>query len=245
MKYTIFSVLLAAAALTSVPAFADYNQALELFKQAKYQESLTAVAGSLDVAKDNDPASENYQLRFLAAHNHRKLGNTVSAAAHFQKCAEIKPGASEPLIELSFIMIDTGKYKESIAFARKVISLDAKNATGYYLLGLSLYKQGAYWGAKESLEKALALDPEMYTAWNTQGLVLMALKKYPDANTAFSAALAMNPGTAEILNNLAVSYAKLGKTAEAQKAAEKAASLAPANEQIKKNKDSISQMKKS
>ena len=245
MKFQVFAAAAVLFCLASAQAFADYNQALELFKQGKYQESLKAAADALDVTKDADPAAPNYQIRFLAAHNHRKLGNLANAAIHLQKCAEIKPASVDPLIDLSFLMIDSGKYKESFTFAQKVVAMDSKNAMGYYLLGLSMYKQGAFWGAKEYLEKAISFDPEMYMAWNTQGLVLMALKKYADANTAFSAALAMNPDTAELVNNLAVSYAKMGNIAEAQKAAEKAATLAPANEQIKKNRDAIAAMKKS
>jgi Flp pilus assembly protein TadD len=244
MIYRIVPAVLAFFYLTAVPVFADYNQALDLFKQGKYQDSLKAVADSLDVTKDADPASPNYQLRFLAGHNHRKLGNFSSAIIHFQKCAEIRPNAVEPLLDLAFVLIDAGRFKEASVFAQKAATIDSKNATAFYLLGLSLYKQGVFWGAKEYLEKAVSFDPEMYMAWNTQGLVLMSLKKYPDANTAFSTALAMNPDTVEILNNLAVSYAKMGNIAEAQKTVDKAATLAPANVQVKKNKDVISKMKK-
>jgi len=245
MKYISSIVLCAGILAASVPVFADYNQALDLFKEAKYQDSLKAVADALDVTKDTDPASQNYQLRFLAAHNHRKLGNLPSSILHLQRCAEIKPAAVEPLIDLAFVMIDAGRYKEASAYAQKAVTIDGKNAMGFYLLGLSQYKQGSFWGAKEYLEKALSIDPELYMAWNTQGLVLMSLKKYPDANTAFSTALAMSPDTAEVLNNLAVCYAKMGNTAEAVKAAERAAAIAPANEQIKKNRDAILKLKKS
>lgn len=241
MRILILSAILC---LFSIPVFADYNQALDLFKQGKYQDSLKAVGDALDVTKDADPASQNYQLRFLAAHNHRKLGNFASAIIHLQKCAEIKPSSVDPLIDLSFVYIDAVKYKEAFAVAQKVTAMDSKNAAGFYLMGLSMYKQGVFWGAKEYLEKAVSFDPEMYMAWNTQGLVLMGLKKYADANTAFSTALAMNPDAPEIVNNLSVSYAKMGNVAEAQKAADKATALAPNNEQIKKNQDAISKMKK-
>jgi tetratricopeptide (TPR) repeat protein len=244
MKCQILSAAAVLFCLISAPVFADYNQSLDLFKQGKYQDSLKAAADALDVAKDADPASQNYQIRFIAAHNHRKLGNIASAMIHLQKCADIRPASVDPIIDLAFLMIDAGRYKESSVYAQKVISMDGKNALGYYLLGLSLYKQGAFWGAKEYLEKAISFDPEMYMAWNTQGLVFMGLKKYADANTAFSAALAMNPDTAEIVNNLSISYAKMGNAAEAQKAADKALTLAPNNEQIKKNQETISKMKK-
>ncbi|HEY1406175.1 MAG TPA: tetratricopeptide repeat protein, partial [Spirochaetota bacterium] len=193
MRATLTVIILLCAIF---PSFADYNQALDLYKKGKYQDSLKSVADSLDVAKDNDPASPNYQLRFIAAHDHRNLGNTASAIIHLQKCSEIKPKSVDPLIDLAFLMIDTGKYKDATAYGQKILSLDPKNAMGFYILGLSSYKQGVFWGAKEYLEKATAFDPDLYIAWNTLGLTLMYLKKYPDADTAFSTALAMNPDTA-------------------------------------------------
>ncbi len=226
------------------PVFADYNQALELYKQGKYQDSLKSVADALEVSKDSDPAAPNYQLRYLASNNHRKLGNAVPAIQHLQKCAEIKPKSVDPIIDLAFIMIDTGKYKEASEYGHKVITMDSKNALGFYVLGLSSYKQGAYWGAKEYLEKATAFDPDMYMAWNTLGLTLMYLKKYPDADVAFSTALAMNSDTAEIINNLAVAESRQGKVDQAKNTIAKAAKIAPSNEKIKKNKQILDGMKK-
>jgi tetratricopeptide (TPR) repeat protein len=240
MRATLTAILL----FTAIPLFADYNQALELYKNGKYQDSLKSVADTLEVAKDNDPKSENYQLRYIASHNHRKLGNTASAIIHLQKCAEIKPKAVEPLIDLAFLMFDTGKFKDATAYGQKIITLDPKNALGYYILGFSSYKQGVFWGAKEYLEKSTSYDPELYIAWNALGLTLMYLKKYPDADTAFATALAMNPDTAEVLNNLAVAELREGKVDQAKKTIAKASSIAPANDKIKKNKEILDGMKK-
>ena len=226
------------------PLFADYNQALNLYKQGKYQESLKAVADALEVSKDADPAAPNYQLRYLASNNHRKLGNLVPAIQHLERCMAIKPKSVDPIIDIAFLMIDTGKYKEATEFGRKVIALDAKNAMGFYILGLSSYKQGSFWGAKEYLEKATLFDPEMYAAWNTLGLTLMYLKKYPEADTAFSTAIAMNPDTAEFLNNLAVAESRMGKIDQAKQTIAKAYKIASSNEKIRKNKEILDGMKK-
>ena len=56
-----FSTLLASAAiaLISTSAFADYNQALDLFYQAKYSESLKAIGTELDAAQDMNAAAPN------------------------------------------------------------------------------------------------------------------------------------------------------------------------------------------
>jgi tetratricopeptide (TPR) repeat protein len=227
----------------AVPAFADYDKALALFKQKKYQESLKECADALEVSKDGDPAAPNYKIRYLASQNHRRLGNSQAAVAHLQRCADIKPKSADPLIDLAFLNADLGKYNEAKAYAQKALALEPKNAAAFYSAGYVQYRMGVFWGAKELLEKALALDPELYPAWNTLGLSLMQLKKYPDANTAFSTALAWYPDTAEFLNNLAVSLSRMGKNAEALKYAARAAELAPQNEQIRRNREALAKAK--
>jgi Flp pilus assembly protein TadD len=237
------TLLILFAVLCAFPAFADYDKALELFNQKKYQESLKVVADSLEVSKDSDPASPNFKLRFLAAQNHRKLGNLQNAILHLQRCSNINPKSADPYIDLAYVSIDMGKYKDALAYAQKAQQLDPKNATAYYLSGMAQYKMGVFWSAKEFFEKANSLDQEMYIAWNALGLTLMQLKKFADANTAFSTALAWSPDTPEILNNLSVSAARMGRIDEAVKYITRAAELAPQNEQIKKNREMISKAK--
>jgi len=144
-------LLLLIGVFAAIPLFADYTQALDLYKQGKYQDSLKIIADTLEVSKDFTPSSPNYSLRFLAAHNHKKLGNLNSAILHLQKCAEIKPASADPLIDLAFMSIDAGKFREAMVYAQKASLISPKNALGLYLSGLSLYKQGNFWGAKEYL----------------------------------------------------------------------------------------------
>ena len=220
--------------------FASYEEALKLFEKKDYKSSLKMIASELETANDAKPNSPNYSLRFLAAHNHWKLGNTKSAADHFVRCIEIKKDRVDPYVDLAMLQIDAKKYAEAEATARRGLEVE-KSPLLYYLVGLTSLKRDNYWKAKEMFEKANAINPELYISYNALGIALMRLKKYSEANTAFSAAHAVNPKSVEILNNLGASYEKLGKDKDALEHYEKAVAL---DEKNKVASDNLARLKK-
>ena len=215
-------------------AHASYKEALNLFLQNKYQDSLRIIAGELDAQKDMETNSPNYNLRYLAAHNHWKLNNAVSAIAHLKICAEIQKNNQNPLIDLSLIFLENKKYADANLYATKAINTK-ESALPYYVLGNIYLDQKNYWKAKEYFEKAVSIDPGMSISYNGLGITLMNLDKYSEANTAFSAALAMFPDSPEIMNNIAISLKKLGKINEAYGYSSTASAKKPDNPVIRKN----------
>jgi tetratricopeptide (TPR) repeat protein len=218
--------------------FASYKDALSLYQEKKYKESLEIIARELDVKKDMVKDSPNYDLRFLAAHNHWKLGNLNPAVSHFKRCADIKKDIPDPLIDLSFLMYEQKRYGDAAFFAGLAVKI-TEGPVSYYLLGKSAMKTGNYWKAKEYFEKVLSLDPEFATAYNDLGLVLMKLRKFSEANTAFSAALADMPDSAEVLNNIAMNYEASGRLDEALKYFSMANEKSPENQVVKTNFDRL------
>lgn len=214
--------------------FASYKEALSLFEEKKYKESLEVIVRELDVKKDLEKDSQNYDLRFLAAHNHWKLGNIQPAVSHFKKCSEIRKDIPDPLIDLSFLMLEYKRYGDAAFFAGQALKI-SEGPVSYYLLGKSAMKTGNYYKAKEYFEKALSLDPEFGISYNNLGMVLMRLKKYSEANTAFSAALANMPDSTEVLNNIAMNLEMTGRLDEALKYISKANEKNPENSVVKAN----------
>lgn len=219
-------------------ASASYQKALELFEKQDYKASLTMIADELETANDGKPDSPNYNLRFLAAHNHWKLGNTKSASDHFTKCIAIRKKSVDPYIDLAMLQIELKKYGEAENTARKGLEVE-KSAELFYIMGLSSLKRGNFWRAKEMFEKANSINPELYYSYNALGVALMRLRKYGEANTAFSAALAIRPKSAEIMNNMGMSYEYLGKLKEAKEYYKKAALLDEKNPVITTNFERI------
>ncbi len=217
---------------------ASYKEALSLFEEKKYKESLEVIARELDPKKDLEKDSPNYEMRFLAAHNHWKLGNVQAAVIHFKRCSEIKKDIPDPLTDLSFLMLEYKRYGDAAFFAGMALKISEGSAS-YYLLGKSAMKIGNYYKAKEYFEKAISLDPESWTSYNNLGIVLMRLKKYSEANTAFSAALAGMPDSTEVLNNIAVNFETSGRLDEALKYFSMANEKSPENPVIKANLERI------
>lgn len=218
--------------LYSGTAFASYEQALALYQEKKYQESLTMVADELVVADDNKENSPNYKLRYLAAHDHWKLGNDKSAVAHFRRCMEIKKNAIEPYIDCCILLLEKGRYSDAQSIAEDGLRIKEEPML-YWILGRVALAKENFWKAKEMFEKANSLDPEFYVSYNDLGIVLMKLNKPGDANAAFSVALAIYPDSAEANYNISYSFLILGKKTEALAYAKRALELAPGNEAIK------------
>ncbi|MCX7678754.1 MAG: tetratricopeptide repeat protein [Spirochaetes bacterium] len=218
----------------SKAVFASYEDALKLFDEKKFQESLKLIAAELDVKKDSDPSSPNYKLRFLAAHNHWKLGNYEPSLLHFKKCMQIRPHSEEPYIDASLMLLSAKKITDAEEIVKRGLEVK-KSPMLYYVYGKIAAKNENFWKAKELFEKAISLDPDLYPAYNSLGIVLMKLNKPSEANTAFSAALSLSPNSAEILNNLGYSFMVLRKYDVSIKYFEKALLLSPENDIIKLN----------
>lgn len=232
MKKLFF--MLFSVSVIQAPLLASYDDALSLFQKKLYKDSLAKIAAVLEVGRDMEPDSPNYKLRFLAAHNHWRLGNLEPAIAHFKRCIDIKKGSADPLIDLGLMLLEQNRYGDAEVYARKAAAIQ-KSALAYYIMGNASYGVGNYWRAKELLEKAIAEDPGLYVAYNCLGAALMKLKRYNQANTAFSAALAMGPPGPELHNNIGFSLELSGKLKEALGHYKKAAEMEPDNPVIRQN----------
>lgn len=229
-------VIVLALMITGIclPVFASYESALKLFENKQYEQSLKSVADALVTGDDMKAGSPNYKLRFLAAHNHWKLGNHKSAIDHFKRCMEIKKDTVDPYIDCGLLLLEQKRYADADQMARNGLKV-AKSAHLYYIAGMASYHRGNYWKAKELFETANAIDPELYISYNALGITLMSLKKYSEANTAFSVALASHPKQVSILNNMGLSMEKMGKYGEAYEYYKNANALDDSNKTIIEN----------
>lgn len=224
-------LLVIALLLCTSSAFAKYEDALKLFQENKFQESLAICAEDLVMANDFIPDSPNYKIRYLAAHNHWKLGNIESASIHFRKCMAIDKTKVDPYIDLALMLMEKNKFKEAASVAEDGLKVKDE-AMLYWILGRVALFRGDYSRAKVLFEKANSIEAELYVSYNDLGIALMKLGKFGDANVAFSVAHAINPESPEINANMAYSLYKIGKSNEALPYAKKALELLPGNDRI-------------
>ena len=224
---------------SSIAAFATYDEALQLFKQNKYKQSLKKVAEILIISDDLKPESPNYKLRYLASQNHMKLGNSKSAIIHLQKCMGIEMNSVNPYIDIALYQIELKKYNEAKKNAIDGLKI-GEDSMLYYILGKVALVRREYNKAKEFFEKANSLDSENYVSYNDLGITLMKIKKYNEANTAFSIASMLAPNSSQILNNLGKSYEKLKKYSKAKEFYKKAKKINKNSKIINRNLEKIS-----
>lgn len=226
------SILVTVILMTASAAFASYDEALKLFQEQKYEESLKILADILVVADDLKEGSPNYKIRFLAAHNHWKLGNTKSVVAHLRRCMDINPSLPDPYIDMGIYFLENRRYSDAAAIAEEGMKVKEDHMF-YWIMGKASMGLKDYNRAKELFEKGNTMNPEFYISYNDLGITLMKLKRYGEANAAFSVALAIKPDSAEINNNLALCYLMTEKYKQALTYAEKAAELNPESREIK------------
>ncbi len=237
MQKMIFSVIMVFSLTVSLSA--GYDEALELYNRGEYMKSIYAVADVLLIEKDMDPSSENYKLRFLAAHCHWRLGNYDKAMTHFIKTREIRPDSLDPLIDMALMNLEANRNSHAEAYAKAVLDKDPKNSLALYVFGGVMASRGNYAAAQDYYQRIIAAETEHYAAYNALGKVLMSQKKYGNAETAFSTAVALNSNSAEVYNNLAICYYRLEKVDLAKETIEKALTLDPDNDSIRRNKQLI------
>ncbi len=228
---TVFVICLA---FGSKQLMASYEEALELYKEKKYTESIKIIAQGLNPAEDMNPEAPNYKLRYLAAHNYWQIGNIQSVVAHFRRCMNIKKDTVDPYIDLAFFYFDKKYYRDSEVTASRGLKIKESSLL-YYILGKIALVRKNYWQAKALFEKANSMDPELYISYNALGTVLVYLNKYSEANTAFLVARALKIDSYEILNNLGLSYEGMGDVEKALGFYKKAAEINEDNSVIQNN----------
>lgn len=238
MKKILFLFLLLVYSLV----YANYDDALVLFQKKQYKKSLSTIAQELVVADDLKPNSPNYNLRFLAAHNHWKMGNVKSAIIHFKRCMDIDRGNVSPYVDLALLLIDQARFADAESVAHRGLKIK-ESPDLFWVLGRAKMARGKFQVARELFSKSVSADPEVFIYNFDLGVSLLRLKKYGEANTAFSAATILNTQSALAYNNLAYSFymmymGKKSRPSEYIKAArenaEKALELAPGNKKIEK-----------
>ena len=225
-------ILITIIFMTSSALFASYEEAVKLFEEKKYEDSLKILADILVVDDDMKEGSPNYKIRFLAAHNHWKLGNAKSVIAHMRRCMDINPTTPDPYIDLGIYFLENKRYGDAVTISEEGLKVKEDHMF-YWILGRVAMARKDYTRAKEFFEKGNTMNPEFYISYNDLGITLMKLKRYGEANAAFSVALAIKPDSAEINNNMALCYYMTEKYKEALNYAEKAAELNPESSEIK------------
>ncbi len=132
-----------------------YKKALESYKNRKYEESLDHLRHVIRSDLDN------FNLRYLAAHDHWQLGNFEPAVIHMKKCIEVQPQKMNSYIDLALIYIKFNEIENAQHTLYRALEVGKDNnikipAKVYNVLSRTYLYQGKPLLALEHAENAKA-----------------------------------------------------------------------------------------
>lgn len=185
----------------------NYDIALKLFQERKYEESLNKIREVFDNYKNS------LEFRLLAASNYIELNNLENAMAHLKYANRDHPNSYEVYILMSEIFNKMNQFDNSIRILmnasqnfketnqRKLVSLQL--AKTYYLLK-------DYSLARKNLETLIAQYPDFDFAIYLDGLIYLNQNNIEFAELRFRSLLSLKKLNPEIqkrtYNNLGVIY---------------------------------------
>jgi tetratricopeptide (TPR) repeat protein len=108
------------------------------------------------------------------------------------------------------------KYSEATAIFEAYTERRPGNAWGYYMLGLSAWKNGDLVKSENAFDKALSIDPRHVKSLVNLSRVLIDQKRYDDAIDRVTRATEIDPDSAEAQRLLGRTYYAQGRTNEAE-----------------------------
>ncbi len=187
----------------------NYEVALKLFKEKKYEESLTKIREVFDSYR------KSLEFRLLAASNYIELNNLENAMAHLKYAKQDHPNSYEVNILMSEIFNRLNQYENSIKIlnqaSQNIIDINQKKII-FFQLAKTYYLLKNYNLARKNLETLIAQYPDFDSAIYLDGLIYLNQNNLEFAEIRFRSLLSLKKLDLEIqkktYNNLGVIYLK-------------------------------------
>ncbi len=242
----------------------QFQDALALYKQGRFDEADAACAGVLE----RDPKHfDALHLRgVIALHNkshataaeflrgalavsdmnaaarnnlgmaEQQLGNTAAALASYERAIALKPDFAAALSNRGNALRSLGRNDEALASCDAALSARPDYADAWYSRGLALRALARPHEAQISFAKAIALRPDYADAHNALGLVLEEAGQSEAALTQLDKAVALQPGLAEAWNNRGNALQSLRRMQDALASYDRSITLDAGNAQTWNNR---------
>lgn len=227
----------------------QWEQAVDHMRKAveldpAYLEARMGLAVSLELSGQPDRAREEFQkalelepvntqlIHYLAKLSYR-LGDLAGASQWLTRYLSFQPRDPAGLLELAYIWIEQGRWKEAIGQIESGLGLPAPKETRvdlYVALGICRQALGEVELAEEAFRKAVAADPDETQPTLHLAAMLHGQGQMEKAERALLEAFDRHPDNPDILNSLGYLYADWGMhLEEALKLVERALAQDPQN----------------
>lgn len=181
----------------------DLKSMEEAFQKSIGYENKQDYTNAIDILKPFATPT-NYEANVRLGWLYYSAGRHTESVTYYSKAIALKPAATEPLWGIVYPYAELKKWTELQDTYQKIISLDPKNTTANYRLGLSAYYSKDYPLAKKYFDIVTGLYPLDYNTLLMSAWTTYFLGKSADAKTMFNKVLMVMPGDKSANEGLAL-----------------------------------------
>ena len=175
----------------SVDNLSDLDQIVERY--SRFIEENKGQPAADEAKKDLDAWREKQNKGMV------KVGSSWVTTEERQKMLE----ESAKLVDEAREQIKSSRMRDAEATVNQLLTVDPKNASGLYLRGVLMFKQGNLGQAKKSFEMVKEQQVDHGPTLNNLGVVLSQQKQPMPALVAYDQAMQASPTNRQILDNVA------------------------------------------
>ena len=190
-------------------AMLDYQNALPLLKEKKYQEALTYLNAAADRYKD-------FRIYIRRANALCKLGRFDDALQDCDNALAVEPDNPEGYLGRGYVHHLQNNEGLAIEDINKALQLDEKNPVAYNNRAWSYACLGSWETAIEDCNKALSIAPDLAIALDTRGLCYLQMGEHKLAADDLQKAMKLAPEDGAAYFHRALVNERLGKKKEAE-----------------------------
>ncbi len=144
-----------------------------------------------------------------------KAGHAERAVPAFESALAKDSTHRKALLNLTRVLLETGKTEDALARAERAVQIDSGNAEGWRLVGRALSDLGRTDDAVTVYRRALALDEGDSWSMNNLGMIYLQTGRYADALPPLARAAELAPERAVFQNNLGLALERAGQVTAA------------------------------
>lgn len=189
-----------------------YEEAEEAFNNRDYAGAVELF--TLYTARKSENPWGFYMLGLSA----RRAGEYELAETSFERALELDPKHVKSYLNLSRVLLDTGRPAEAEAILAEAIALDPDIGQAQRLLGRAYSQQGDSGKAIDAYMRAISIDSSDAWSMNNLGLVLIGQERFEEALKPLARAVEIDAAVAVFSNNLGMALERTGHIREAENA---------------------------
>jgi Flp pilus assembly protein TadD len=187
----------------------SFEQGETAFHERRYEEAVAVFTAYTEQKPGNGWGF------YMLGLSEWKTGHPDRAVTAFEHVLQTDSTHQKTLLNLSRVLLETGKAEDGLARAQRVVQLDSGLAEGWRLVGRALSDLGRTDDAVTAYRRALVLDPNDTWSMNNLGMIYLNAGRSTEALPPFARATELAPERAVFQNNLGMALERSGQVTAA------------------------------